>query len=206
MVYNVVGPFALVADSLGRAGFIAQGQLDEADAVLGRLLGPAQSFGRTWRVIEILMLQALAFQAGGDSDQAMTTLEGALTLAQAGGFIRIFVDEGPPMASLLYEALAKGISPDYIRQLLAAFPDITPEQTQNLQTTETEWIEPLSERELEVLQLIAEGLPNKEIAAKLYLSLNTVKAHTRTIYSKLDVNSRIQAAAKARALGLIASD
>ena len=111
------------------------------------------------------------------------------------------------MARLLYEALARGISPDYVRRLLAAFTDMEPEQPDpsKSQIQEAEWLEPLSERELEVLQLIAEGMSNPEIAAKLYLSLNTVKAHTRSIYGKLDVKSRTQATARARALGLLSN-
>ena len=111
------------------------------------------------------------------------------------------------MARLLYEALAQEIAPDYVRRLLAAFPVSGPEQTVSPQPENPalDWIEPLSDRELEVLQLIAEGLTNQEIANRLFLALNTVKAHTRNIYSKLGVNSRIQAVARARDLGLLPS-
>jgi LuxR family maltose regulon positive regulatory protein len=184
---------------------IAQGRLDEATTLLQRLLEAAEAGGRNSRAIETLMLQALTFQARGDTDQAMTTLEVALTLAQAGGFIRIFVDEGPPMAHLLYETLSRGIAPDYVRQLLAAFPSAEPEQVDFLKTQapKPDLIEPLSERELEVLELIAEGLTNQEIAARLYISLNTVKVHTRNIYSKMGVNHRTQAVAQAQRLGLL---
>jgi len=186
---------------------IAQGQLDEATTLLQRLLEAAEAGGRNSRVIEILMLQALTLQARGDTDQAMTTLEGALTLAQAGGFIRIFLDEGPPMARLICEALSRGIAPDYVRRLLAAFPSAKPEQTDSLKTQapKPDLIEPLSERELEVLELVAEGLTNQEIASRLFLSLNTVKVHTRNIYGKLGVNNRTGAVARARALGILRS-
>jgi LuxR family maltose regulon positive regulatory protein len=111
------------------------------------------------------------------------------------------------MARLLYEALSEGISPGYAKRLLDAFPEVEPDRTSpyRVQSPDDEWIEPLSEREFEVLQLIADGLKNQEIASQLYLSLNTVKAHTRNIYGKLDVNSRTQAAARARAIGLISS-
>jgi LuxR family maltose regulon positive regulatory protein len=109
------------------------------------------------------------------------------------------------MARLLYEALNRGIAPDYARRLLAAFPVAGPEQVAppQAQAPEANLIEPLSERELEVLQLIADGLTNQEVASRLYLTLNTVKAHTRNIYGKLDAHSRTQAVARARALGLL---
>ncbi len=186
---------------------MAQGRLDETTELLQRLLEPAKAGGRTTRVIEMLILQVLVFQAGGDIDRAMITLEQALTLAEPGGFTRIFVDEGPPMARLLYEAVARGIAPDYARRLLTAFPVTEPQQTDPLKTQapESDLIEPLSERELEVLQLIAEGLTNPEIAARLFLTLNTVKVHTRNIYGKLDAHNRTQAVARARALGILPS-
>jgi len=184
---------------------LAQGRLDETITLLQRMLEPAQAGRHTTRVIEVLRLQALAFQAGGDTTQAMATLERALALAEPGGFIRIFVDEGPSMARLLYEALARGIAPDYARRLLAAFPVPEPEQAAPLgtQVPESDLIEPLSERELEVLQLIAEGLANPEIASRLFLSPHTVKTHASNIYGKLNVHSRTQAVARAQALGLL---
>ena len=186
---------------------IAQGRLDETARLLEQLLKAAEAGGHIPKVIEILILQALSLQAQGDTDQAITTLEKALTLAEPEGFIRVFVDEGPPMAQLLYEAAARGIAPDYARRLLAAFPVAEPEQTDlsKTQAPKSELVEPLSERELEVLQLIAEGLTNREIASRLFLSLNTVKAHTRNIYGKLGVNSRTQAVARVRALGVLPS-
>jgi LuxR family maltose regulon positive regulatory protein len=186
---------------------IAQGRLAEATRLLPRLLETAEAGDRRTRVIEILNLQALAFQAGGNTTQAMTALERALDLAEPKGYIRIFVDEGPLMARLLYKALTRDIAPDYVHKLLAAFPDVEPERTDLLQTqaSESELVEPLSERELQVLQLIAEGLTNREIATRLFLSLNTVKVHTRNIYGKLGVRSRTQAVARATALGILPS-
>jgi LuxR family maltose regulon positive regulatory protein len=138
----------------------------------------------------------------------MNTLEQALNLAEPGGFIRAFVDEGPSMARLLYEALSQGIAPGYVRQLLAAFPVSEPEQTPppNSRNSEFEWIETLSKREIDVLQLLAKGLPRQEIASTLVLSLNTVKTHIRNIYSKLGVHNQMQAVAKARGLGILDSD
>jgi len=186
---------------------ISQGDLEEAIRLLKRLLEAAEAGGRISRAIEILILQAIAFQARGDPDEALIKLEQALILAEPGGFVRIFLDEGPPMARLLYAALSHGIAPDYVRRLLAAFPAEERGQTEPpiSQAPESDLIEPLSERELEVLQLIAEGLTNREIGDRLFLSLNTVKAHTRNIYGKLGVHSRMQAVSRARELDLLTS-
>jgi len=185
----------------------ARGQLNEALKLLQRLLERAKKAEHTSRMIEILMFQALVFQAGGDTAQAMTTLEQALSLAEPGGFIRIFVDEGPPMAHLLYEALNRGIATDYVQRLLAAFPVTEPEEAASMkpQVDQSGLIEPLSEREIEVLQLIAKGLTNPVIATRLFLSVHTVKTHTRNIYGKLAVNNRTQAVDKARTLGILPS-
>jgi len=185
--------------------FRNQGNLDQANELLQRLLEASETGGRTLRVIEILLLQALAYHIKGDNDRALVSLEKALAITEPEGFIRIFVDEGPPMARLLYEALSHEIAPDYVQRLLRAFPIEVPEKAGTPQPSESdsELIEPLSEREIEVLQLIAEGFSNQEISSRLYLSLNTVKAHTRNIYGKLGVNNRTQAGARARALGII---
>jgi LuxR family maltose regulon positive regulatory protein len=214
---------------------IAQERLDEAMNLLQPLLEAAESGDRTTRVIEILNLQALTLQAGGETARAVNTLARALSLAEPEGFVRAFVEEGPPMARLLYEAAARGIAPDYAGKLLAAFEATTKDQGPRTKDkgersfpsagpstgsggpsgqavrplgglgAGSSWdpVEPLSERELEVLQLIAKGLSNREIAARLVLSLNTVKAHTRNIYGKLEVHSRTQAIVRGRAFGLL---
>jgi LuxR family maltose regulon positive regulatory protein len=190
---------------------IAQGRLDETARLLQRLLEAAEAGGRTAKMIEILNLQALSLQARGDIDQAITTLEKALTLAEPEGFIRIFVDEGPPMAQLLREAAARGIMPDYTAKLLAVFEGATKDEGRRTRPSAapaaerppSALVEPLSERELEVLQLIAEGLTNREIASRLSVSLNTVKVHTRNIYGKLNVHSRTQAIVRSQELGLL---
>jgi LuxR family maltose regulon positive regulatory protein len=176
--------------------------------LIGELIEMTEKNGWVSKVIELLALQSLAHHVDGDISKAMKSLEKALTLAEPEGFIRTFVDEGPPMARLLYEALSEGIAPDYVRKLLAAFPETEPEKAAEKQTITSDmgWIEPLTDRELEVLQLIAEGLPRQEIASQLVLSLNTVKTHARNIYGKLGVNNQMQAVGKARGLGLLDKD
>ena len=184
---------------------MAQGLHERTDQILLPLLDAAEAGGHVSRAIELLILQALNYQAGDETDKAMAPLARALSLAESGGFIRIFVDEGPSMARLLYEALARGIAPQYTRRLLAAFPVAEPVQPDpsKSQAPESAMIEPLSQRELEVLQLIAQGLTNSEIAARLFLSVHTIKAHARSIYGKLDVHNRTQAVVRARALGVL---
>ncbi|MFN2236652.1 MAG: response regulator transcription factor [Anaerolineales bacterium] len=119
--------------------------------------------------------------------------------------LRVFLDEGPLMADLLCQDLSLGMAQDYFRRLLAAFPTAESVRAASLQKQPSGdvLIENLCEQEIEVLQLIAEGLTNQEIVKRLYLSLNTIKVHTRNIYSKLDVNSRTQAVAKAKSLGIL---
>lgn len=184
---------------------LAQGRLDEATKLLQAMIPITEARGRTSRAIEMLIIQALVFQAGGNMNDAMLALGRALSAAEPCGFIRMFVDEGPPMAQLLLEALKRDIMPDYARRLLAAFPTTESPQTDpaNTFTSEAELIEPLSEREIEVLHLIAEGLTNPKIASRLFLSLNTIKVHARNIYDKLGVHNRTQAVTRARALGIL---
>jgi LuxR family maltose regulon positive regulatory protein len=183
----------------------AVGSMPEAMGLLDRLLQAAEAGGRMGSVIEILVLQALAHQVQGDNPSALVPLERALTLADPEGYVRIFVDEGLPMTRLLYEALSHGIEPEHTRRLLAAFPVAEAEQTtaSRLRGSESELVEPLSARELEVLQLIAEGLTNQDAATRLYLSPHTVKVHTRNIFTKLAVKNRTQAVARGKALGIL---
>jgi LuxR family maltose regulon positive regulatory protein len=177
----------------------------EAMGLIERLLKAAEEGRRTGSAIEILVLQALAYEAQGKIPPAIMSLERALALAEPEGYVRIFVDEGPPMGRLLYEALSRGVAPDYVQRLLAAFPVDEPEQSAPVkhQTRESELIEALSEREIEVLQLMAEGLTNREIASRLFLSTHTVKSHARNVYGKLGVHNRTQAVTRARALGIL---
>lgn len=163
-----------------------------------------RSFQR--RIIEILTLKALALHQMGDLDQALQAIGKALALAEPEGYQRIFVDEGEPMARLLYKAIARGISPDYAGRLLAVLVQESLEAPPAGEVPASDLVEPLSERELEVLGLVTEGLSNGEIASRLYISLSTVKGHTTNIFGKLGVKNRTQAVTRARSLGLLPLD
>ena len=184
---------------------LAQGDATTALAVLEPLRQRAEAKGFKDQRLKVMVLQAAAYYLHGEKVKAISVMNDALALTKPGGFIRLFVDEGIPMARLLYDALSHGIEPEYIRRLLAAFPETEPEPPPSspLRSPESEWIETLSERELEVLLLIAEGLTNQEVANRLFLSLHTVKVHARNIYAKLGVKNRTQAVARGRAVGLL---
>ncbi|MGI8484654.1 MAG: LuxR C-terminal-related transcriptional regulator [Thermomicrobiales bacterium] len=181
--------------------------IHEAIGLLERLRYAAERGDRTGSVIEILVLLGLAHQTRGNIPAALVQLERALTLAEPEGFIRLFVDEGAPMARLLTEAATRGMMPDYTRSLLAAFGDLVPAGDANPSLPPAglaqSLLEPLSHRELEVLHLIAQGLSNNEIGERLFLALSTVKGHNRMIFDKLDVQRRTEAVARARELGLL---
>ena len=165
----------------------------------------AEQRGWQERVLALSILKALALQADHAHAKALSSLRRAVELAEPEEYIRVFLDEGPPMARLLHKALLHGVAPEYVSRLLAAFPVAEPEPAPPLieKDARVELVEPLSERELEVLELIAQGLTNREIGIRLFLSLNTVKAHTRNIYGKLGVHSRTQATARSQALGIL---
>ncbi len=206
---------------------IAQGRCEPAGSflrdalhLLDRLVEAAEAGGRMDSVIEISILHALALQAQNDLPGALTSLERAVTLAAPEGYVRVFVDEGAPMAALLAHALGEtgwglnGKSHDhdvrvYVHTLLAAL------RAEGIETSipaqlppapghpPTPGVEPLTERELEVLRLLAAGHSNQAIAQQLIVVVGTVKRHVNSILSKLGVQSRLQAAARARELGLV---
>ena len=185
----------LVAKDEDRAG-------EEALGLLARLLKAAEAGKRQGSVIEISVVQALAHRARGDVSAALASLGRALTLAEPEGYIRTFVNEGLPMARLLTEAAKQRIMPDYTHRLLAAF-EAKKENTHPNPQTLPPLLEPLSERELEVLRLVAQGLSNRDISKRLFRALDTVKGHNRRIYGKLQVRNRTEAVARARELGLL---
>ncbi len=168
-----------------------------------------QTESKNWQDerLKTMILQAVALHTQGADGEAMQTLREALTLAEPEGFVRIFVDEGTPMTQLLSEALAQGILPAYVSKLLAAFEGekhTTRESSSSPRAISLQpLIEPLSSRELEVLQLIAQGLSNDEIGKRLFLALDTIKGHNRKIFDKLGVQRRTEAVARARELGLL---
>jgi LuxR family maltose regulon positive regulatory protein len=157
--------------------------------------------------IEILALEALALQAIGEKERSVSTLTRALSLAEPERYVRTFVDEGPPMAELLSEVLEaqqiRRLDPPIpahdLRKLLAALE----RDASGAGFTAAGLAEPLSERELEVLQLVAAGKPNRQIAKELFVSVGTVKTHVNNFYRKLDVHSRTQAVVRARELKLL---
>lgn len=188
--------------------FIAQNKPNEAIGLLSHLEETARSAGRMGRVIEILLLQALAMRELGDSEHALLALTKCLTLAEPEGYVRVFLDEGQPMQMLLAQWLAHasaGPLRDYAIRLLSHFDAelhvVTAAQEKASPTGNL--VEPLSQRELEVLHLIALGRTNQEIAQHLIVSPGTVKAHTSSIYRKLDVANRTEAVARARQLGIL---
>jgi LuxR family maltose regulon positive regulatory protein len=185
--------------------YLAQGETKSAWQAVKTARQEAESAGRQDKLLESVVLTSITRNMLGEVDQALQALLEALQLAQPAGIIRIFIDEGPAMAHLLRLAFDRGMERDYVQRLLDAFDQVKGLESVSgtSEVNQSGLIEPLSERELEVLELIAEGLTNKAIGERLYLSLNTVKVHTRNIYGKLGVNNRTQAVAKSRELGLL---
>jgi LuxR family transcriptional regulator, maltose regulon positive regulatory protein len=188
---------------------------EQAQGLLERLRARAAPQGRTASVIQVRSLQALARHAIGDERGALAALADALVLAAPEGYLRVFVDEGPPMAALVRElvgrrqerpAAADAVPRDYLARLVEAFeqaglPARLPVRRGGVAVAGL--VEPLSARELEVLELLAAGAPNRAIAKQLVVTLDTVKRHVSNLFSKLEVANRTQAVARARELGLL---
>ena len=181
--------------------------LHDAIGLLERLLKAAEEGGRNGSVIEILILLAFAHQMQDDISTALTLLERALKLAEPEGYMRMFIDEGASMAELIREIDSRGILPNYTRKLLSAFEvanqgtDV--ESLPFAEPVSTSMIEALSQRELDILRLFKTELSGPEIAQELVIALSTVRTHTKSIFSKLNVNSRRAAVKRAIELGLI---
>jgi LuxR family maltose regulon positive regulatory protein len=177
--------------------------------LLGRLREKTERSDLTWLQIKTLALQALAYEFLGETAPALAALEQAVALAEPEGYVRVFVDEGRPMAALLRQSHAHGMLPHFMATLLAAFdgqgrgstaqPTVRAPSRADGSTV----AEPLTERERDVLRLLAAGRSNPEIARTLYVEVNTVKTHVKSLYGKLGVHSRVQATQRAQELGLL---
>lgn len=189
----------------------AQGKLDEARQILDRLVICAEEAGTVILLLNYITLQAVIILDLGDKEKALSLIRRALGLAEAEGFVRVFINKGPGMEKLLHEAVAAGIHPDYARELLGKFGDAigiaSKEKPRPGATTEDKMrqvmVEPLSERELEILRLLEGSLNTPEIARELYISVGTVRTHIKNIYRKLDASRRTEAVQHAREMGLI---
>ncbi|MCB9098896.1 MAG: tetratricopeptide repeat protein [Anaerolineales bacterium] len=194
--------------------WLAQKRFEDAFSLLEKMHAAFKAEGRNGRLVEVVILQALTLYCWGKSDQALAPLMLALKMGRSGGYVRLFIEEGLPMAQLLALAKSRGIAPDegYLDKLLNAFdqksleiPASSPvkKETHPSPLTSQPLIEPLSDRELEVLDLIAAGLSNQEIADKLIIAEGTVKKHIHNIFGKLGVRRRSQAILRATELNLL---
>lgn len=194
---------------------IARYQIDRMDddlhaalSLLARLLQASEAGGRNGSVIEILTLQSLAYQAQGDESRAIASLERALALAEPEGYVRVFVDEGEAMRLLILDfrlTIAPRAHPllGYVDRILDYFPQPAKDELQSkIANQKSKIVEPLSERELEVLRLLRSELSGPEIAKQLIVSLNTLRTHTKSIFNKLGVNNRRAAVRRAEELNL----
>ncbi len=186
---------------------LALGDPSTALAVLEPVRHQAEAKDWADKRLKVMVVQAVAYHAHGDMDTAVCLLHDALVLARPGGFVRLFVDEGLPMVRLLSEATARGMMPEYTGTLLAAWDAerqrSVSESPFGIARSFVTLDEPLSERELEILRLIAQGCSNREISERLFLAVDTVKGHNSSTYAKLGVYRRTEAVARARELGLL---
>jgi LuxR family maltose regulon positive regulatory protein len=186
---------------------IAQGEARATLPLLGHLLSRAEKTHRTTSFLELLLIQSQAYEIIGQREQALTLLRQALQRAEPEGYVRLFLDEGTPLVKLLLDL--RETSPKqqaYLHMLLTALPEhetTRPDDKEGPPQRFQPLLDPLSERELEVLQLIAAGASNEEIAEQLVIAISTVKRHVSNILGKLTVSSRTQAVARAQALGLL---
>jgi len=186
--------------------WLAQGRTAEVMELLARLHHAAEAVGNRRAMLWALMLQALTRHAQSRNAEALATLEQALTIAEPEGYVRLFVDEGEPMRLLISDFRLKiddGRLRAYADQLLAAFPNPLPVTNIQSPILQSSLVEPLSDRELGVLRLLASGLSDRAIAEKLVLAIGTVKKHLNNIYGKLGAHTRTQALVRAKELNLL---
>jgi LuxR family maltose regulon positive regulatory protein len=204
-VKHIILARVLVAQGWDDSNRVGSGRhLEQAVHLLDRLVDLAESTEAYRYLIESLVVRAVALQAQGRPDRAYADISRALTLAKPEGFVRLFVNEGSPIEALLKRAVAKGTAVDYARHLLAELAKETPvSATAPQRTPLISGIDPLTERELDVLRLLPTHLSSTEIAEQFYVSKNTVRSHIGHIYDKLGVHSREEAVQRARELGLL---
>jgi ATP/maltotriose-dependent transcriptional regulator MalT len=183
--------------------YLARGDTSAALALLAPLRQQMEAKGWEDERLKVMVLQAVAHHTHGDTDRALQLLGDALALAEPGGFIRTFVDEGEAMRDLLRHAAARGIAGSYTRRLLSAFDTPARPVSTPVRAAATGLAEPITAREVEVLRLIAAGMRNQEIADHLVISLSTVKRHIANAYGKLGVSHRTEAIARANELNLL---
>ena len=183
---------------------IAQKDPSAALAILEPLHQQLEAKGLLDRLLLVMAWKSVALYTNGEQEKAVELLDEVLAAAEPGGFIRLFLDEGTRMAELLSVAAAQGVRPGYVNKLLDAFAaELKKQKPAASVPGASSLVEPLSPRELEVLDLIAQGLSNQEIGQRLFLALDTVKGHNRRIFDKLQVQRRTEAIARARELGLL---
>jgi LuxR family maltose regulon positive regulatory protein len=187
---------------------LARGEFEDALVDLLPVAEEAARKGRYGSVVELEMLRAVAYEGLGQPALAMAAMKESLALGEPEGYMRVYLDEGTPVTNLVYRAASEGIFPEYAGRILAEFSSAdVAEALRNVSDHSSDEsdsvVEPLSDRELQVLRLLARGMSNKEIAEELYVSVRTVKFHTGNIYERLSAKNRTEAVAKARALGII---
>jgi LuxR family maltose regulon positive regulatory protein len=201
---DIEHPYQTEYFSLARL-FLLKGELEPASQLLDRLLDWARTAKQVGWMIAIQISRSLVYQARGDHRRALETFDDALALGEPEGYIQTFLDPGKEQHNLLAEAARRGAHREYARRLLAVIPGSTihPPQGEEGREINQRLRDPLSEREMQVVQWIAAGLTNKEIAQKLCVSVRTVKYYSTSIFTKLDVTGRAQAAIRARELEIL---
>jgi len=188
--------------------FVAQGMPSAALPLVEQERQKAEAKEWANRLLLVKAVEAVALYANAEKDRAVKVLEEGLAMAEPGGDLRVFLDEGAGMHQLLLEASGRGVMPNFVARLLAAY-EAEPSGKYRRETARrgispTGGLpDPLSQRELEILKLIDRGLSNREIGERLYLALDTIKGHNRRIFDKLQAENRTEAVARARALGLL---